>query len=256
MVTVLTPRQAHLLSRVIEEYIETAEPVSSKAIVSSGAFEVRSATIRNEMSDLEDMGLLAQLHTSGGRVPTARAYRFYVNDLVAREGVQGLQLNHASRRKIDEALNNTDLKDPEAINRTLARVIGELSGNLVMANLSERDDAYKFGLSNMLAIPEFQEIDRLMVLTSFFDHFDAMFERTHRHMWDDHDTDVKVMIGAESPYKEVHDETVVVARYRLPQGHEGSLTLVGPMRMDYRKNLGLMTYAAQIANRITNTYHH
>lgn len=246
-----TPRQAQLLGKIIEEYIETAEPVSSKTIASSGAFDVRSATIRNEMADLEDMGYLAQLHTSGGRVPTARAYRLYVNDLVAREGIS---IGHAMRRKVDEALNEADLRDPEAVNKTLARLVGQLSGNLAMTKMSEREDAYKFGLSNMLGFPEFREMDRLVGLTSFFDHFEIMFEQMHRQMWNRGDTDVKVMIGAESPYKEVHDETVIVARYRLPKGHQGSLTLVGPMRMDYRKNLGLMTYAAQIANRIADNY--
>ena len=73
MVILLTPRQVQLLYRVIEEYVTTAEPVSSKTIASGGQFDVRSATIRNEMADLEDVGLLAQLHTSGGRVPTAKA---------------------------------------------------------------------------------------------------------------------------------------------------------------------------------------
>lgn len=247
-----TLRQAQLLASIIEEYIETAEPVSSKTIASSGAFDVRSATIRNEMADLEDMGFLEQLHTSGGRVPTARAYRLYVNALVAREGVS---ISHTTRRKIDEALNDTDLGDPDAVNKTLARVIGQLSGNLVMASASQREDAYKYGLSNMLAFPEFREMDRLVGLTHFFDHFEIVFAQMHRQMWATQDqSDVKVMIGTESPYKEVHDETVIVARYPLPKGREGSLTLVGPMRMDYRKNLSLMTYAAQIAKRITANY--
>jgi heat-inducible transcriptional repressor len=246
-----TLRQAQLLASIIDEYIQTAEPVSSKTIASSGAFDVRSATIRNEMSDLEDMGFLEQLHTSGGRVPTARAYRLYVNELVAREGVA---ISHVARRKIDEALNETDLRDPDAVNKTLARVIGQLSSNLVMASASQREDAYKFGLSNMLAFPEFREMDRLVGLTNFFDHFESVFAQMHRQMWAQHDSDVKVMIGTESPYKEVHDETVIVARYPLPKGCEGSLTLVGPMRMDYRKNLSLMTYAAQIAKRIAGNY--
>lgn len=250
MQILLTDRQSQLLTRVIEAYIETAEPVSSKAIAAGGHFDVRSATIRGEMSDLEDMGLLAQLHTSGGRVPTARAYRVYVNDLASREGIV---INHTLRRRIDEALQEAELKDPEQVNKTLARVIGQLSGNLVMANTSECEDAYKVGLSNMLAFPEFREMDRLAGLTEFFDQFEMMFERMHRQMWHRDDPDVKVMIGAESPYRQVHDETVIVARYPLPKGHQGTLTLVGPMRMDYRKNLALMTYAAQIANRIAKT---
>lgn len=252
MPILLTGRQVQLLNRVIEEYIETAEPVSSKTIASSGAFDVRSATIRGEMSDLEDMGFLAQLHTSGGRVPTPRAYRLYVNDLVAREGVP--VISHTLRRKIDEALNEADLKDPESVNKTLARLIGQLSGHLAMAQTSECADAYKVGLTNMLAFPEFREMDRLIGLTSFFEHFESTFERMHRDMWRQDDPDVKVMIGSESPYKEVKDETVIVSRYRLPRGHQGTLTLVGPMRMDYRKNLALMSYAGQIANRIADNY--
>jgi transcriptional regulator of heat shock response len=248
-VILLTPRQRQLLSRVIEEYIQTAEPVSSKAIVSSGAFDVQSATIRNEMADLEDMGFLAQLHTSGGRVPTPLAYRLYVNDLVANEGVD---ISHALRRRVDEALAEADLHNPEAINKTLARLIGQLSNNLVIANITEQDDAYKFGLSNLLAFPEFREMDRLVGLTEFFDQFESMCGRLHHQMYNGGtDLGVKVIIGTENPFHQIQDEAVVVAKYRLPRGHQGSLTLVGPMRMDYRKNLGLMTYAAQIANRIT-----
>jgi heat-inducible transcriptional repressor len=249
-VRLLTPRQRLLLWQVIDQHIQTGEPVSSKAIESSGHFDVRSATIRNEMSDLEEMGFLEQRHTSGGRVPTALAYRLYVNDLVAAEGVA---IGHAIRQRVDEALNETDLRDADALNRTLARLIGQLSSNLVIANTSEREDAYKFGLSNLMNIPEFREMDRLMGLTDFFDHFETMVDRMHRQMWRQSEGDVQVMIGTENPLRQIQDEAVIVARYRLPRGHEGTLTLVGPMRMDYRKNLGLMTYAAQIANRITDS---
>ena len=250
VVRLLTPRQHQLLWRVIDQHIETGEPVSSKAIESSGQFDVRSATIRNEMSDLEDMGFLEQLHTSGGRVPTALAYRLYVNDLVAAEGIT---IGQALRNRVDGALNDTDLHNAEELNRTLARLVGQLSNNLVIANTSERQDAYKFGLSNLMAIAGFREMDRLMGLTDFFDHFESMFERMHQQMWRQEEGDVKVMIGTENPLRQIQDEAVIVARYRLPRGHEGTLTLVGPMHMDYRKNLGLMTYAAQIANRITDS---
>ncbi|HTP57104.1 MAG TPA: hypothetical protein VMJ72_02410 [Candidatus Paceibacterota bacterium] len=242
-----TPRQHSLVARVIEEYIQTAEPVSSKAIAASGYFDVRSATIRNEMADLEDMGYLQQLHTSGGRVPTARAYRLYVNELVASEGVT---VSHAHRRRIDEALAEADLDDPEAVNKTLARLIGQLSGALVMVNQSERPDAYKFGLSNLMAFPEFHEFDRLAGITEFFDQFDAMADRMFRRVFTADDAPVKVLIGTETADDRIKDETLICARYPLPHGHEGTLTLVGPMRMDYRRNIGLVTYAAQAATRL------
>lgn len=245
----LTPRQRALVSLIIEEYIETAEPVSSKAVASSGAFNVRSATLRNEMADLEQSGYLQQLHTSGGRVPTAKAYRLYVNDLLAQEGVT---VPLAQRRRIDEALSEADRRNPEQVNKTLARILGSLSGVVVMANMSEREDAYKVGFSNLMAMPEFHEFNRLAGLTEFFDQFDMLFERMHRRMWGQGESEVKVLIGTESHDERIKDETMICARYHLPGGHEGTLTLVGPMRMDYRKNIGLVTYAAHVANKISH----
>lgn len=247
----LTLRQHALLWRAIEQYVETGEPVSSKALATSGAFEVRSATIRGEMADLEEMGYLEQLHTSGGRVPTARAYRLYVNDLLEHEGVA---IGTAARRRVDEALAETDLHDAEAVNKTLARLVGQLSQNLVMTNMSERPAPYTVGLASLMAFPEFREFERMTGLAQFIDEFESMFDRRHRQMWGRDDGEVKVFIGTENPAQQIRDETMICARYRLPGGHEGSLTLVGPMRMDYRKNLGLITYAVQIANRIADNY--
>lgn len=246
-VRLLTERQHSLVTRVIEEFIQTAEPVSSKAIAASGAFDVRSATIRNEMADLEHAGYLEQLHTSGGRVPTAKAYRLYVNGLIAREGVR---ISHALRRRVDESLETADLDDAEQLNKALARTVGQLSGALVMVNLSERPDTYKVGLSNLMAFPEFRAFDRFAGITEFFDQFDAVFDRLHRSLWSRNDSEVKVLIGTEASDDRIKDETLICARYNLPGARVGSLTLVGPMRMDYRKNLGLVTYVAQVANRI------
>ncbi len=251
MTRLLTPRQLQLVAKVIEEFIETAEPVSSKTIAASGTFEVRSATIRNEMCDLEDMGYLEQLHTSGGRIPTASAYRLYVNNLLASEGVV---IRTAHRLRIDQALADSDTRDPEELNKVLARMVGQLSGALVMANVSKSPDSFKIGLSQLMSAPEFREYDRILGLTEFFDQFDQMVEHLHRDMWDRGDThDVKIFIGTENDDERIKDETMIVSRYRLPRGAEGTLTLVGPMRMDYRKNIGLMMYVAQVANQLSRT---
>lgn len=259
MTRLLTPRQHQLVTKVIEEYIQTAEPVSSRAIASSGYFDVRSATIRNEMCDLEEMGYLEQRHTSGGRVPTARAYRHYVNGLLAREGVT---ISHVHRKRIDEALEEMSVpagsgsvghRLAEQVNKTLARAIGSLSGALVMASIGERPDAYKFGLSHLMSAPEFRHYDRIRGLTEFFDQFDAMADRMFRSAFSGDDGEIKVFIGTENADNRIKDETMIVSRYRLPGGTEGTLTLVGPMRMDYRRNIGFMTYAAQAANRIART---
>ena len=79
--TVLEDRKAAILSAVVEEYIHTAQPVGSERVAASHAVEVSSATIRGELANLEDQGYLVQPHTSAGRVPTEKAYRFFVDHL-------------------------------------------------------------------------------------------------------------------------------------------------------------------------------
>ncbi len=80
----LSERKRRILQAVIDEYMGTAEPVGSRAISKKNDLGLSSATIRNEMSDLEEMGFLIQPHTSAGRIPSDAAYRFYVNTMLTR----------------------------------------------------------------------------------------------------------------------------------------------------------------------------
>ena len=78
----LSERKKRILRTIVESYIETAEPIGSKAIAEKAGLSCSSATIRNEMAELEKQGLLEQPHTSAGRIPSAAGYRFYVNELM------------------------------------------------------------------------------------------------------------------------------------------------------------------------------
>ena len=78
----LTDRKKQILKVVVEDYIRTAEPVGSKAIAAEMGGSVSSATIRNELSDLVELGYLEQPHTSAGRIPSYRAYRWYVDQIM------------------------------------------------------------------------------------------------------------------------------------------------------------------------------
>ena len=95
----LTDRKKHILKVVIEDYIRTAEPVGSKAIAAEMGGKVSSATIRNELSDLTELGYLEQPHTSAGRVPSPKGYRLYVNELMERQ-----RLSLDEMEKINAAL--------------------------------------------------------------------------------------------------------------------------------------------------------
>ena len=77
----LDERKAAILRAVVEEYIETAQPVGSSHVASAPGVDVSSATVRNEMAGLEAEGYLRQPHTSAGRVPTEKGYRFFVDHL-------------------------------------------------------------------------------------------------------------------------------------------------------------------------------
>ena len=83
----LDERKKQILQAIIEEYINTAEPVSSGTIVTKYGFSFSSATVRNEMSELERLGYLEKPHTSAGRVPSARGYRFYVDELLKEDDI-------------------------------------------------------------------------------------------------------------------------------------------------------------------------
>ena len=83
----LTDRRQRLLRFIIDEYVSTAQPVGSNALVEKYGLPVSAATIRNEMAALEDEGYIAQPHTSAGRVPTDLGYRYYVEALMREERV-------------------------------------------------------------------------------------------------------------------------------------------------------------------------
>ena len=106
----LSERKRQILKALVEAHIEGGEPVGSKYIVQNNLLSCSSATIRNEMADLEQMGYLVQPHTSAGRVPSEMGYRFYVDSLVEQyaktthEVVQINQLLKAKMAEIDQIL--------------------------------------------------------------------------------------------------------------------------------------------------------
>ena len=97
----LTERKKQILKLVVESYISTAEPLGSKAIAQAMPGKISSATIRNELADLSEMGYLEQPHTSAGRIPSAAGYRLYVNELMEKQA-----LSTEERSKINQTLHS------------------------------------------------------------------------------------------------------------------------------------------------------
>lgn len=253
MGVMITSRQETLLTSIIREYIGIAEPISSKFLEKMGFFGLSSATIRAEMNELEGLGYLAQLHTSSGRVPTDRAYRFFVDNLMGEEDIEPAA---DCKRKIKKALYETG-NEPREINKTVAQLLSELSDSLVITGIPEQADFFKVGLSSLFEFPEFREFDKAFRLTNFFDEFEGLFGRLEKGFWGgsmpfagDNEKDIKIFIGRENPMRGIRDETVMLAKYDLPHNFRGSLTLVGPTRMDYGKNIGLIRYTTEELNKL------
>ena len=246
-----TDRQVKLLDFIIREHVKTAKPVGSALIAKKAGFKLSPATLRSEMGELEKAGYLAQLHTSGGRVPTDKAYRYYVNSLL--ENDVGLDLKAKDKNKIRQAFDDMP-PDPREINKIVARVLSNLSENLVITGISQDEDFFKKGLVSLFENPEFKEFGEAFQLARFFEEFEGMFQLIEREFFNTlgtpHGVPVQIMIGKESPFRQIQHETVMCAKYGLPDNCVGSLTLVGPTRMDYEKNIALIKFMTEELNKI------
>lgn len=101
----LSERKKKILKAVIDDYVDTAEPVGSKTIAQNAGLGLSPATIRNEMAELEDMGYLEQPHTSAGRIPSSSGYRIYVNELMHRQRLsleETEEINRGLRYKMQQ----------------------------------------------------------------------------------------------------------------------------------------------------------
>lgn len=102
-------RKKRILQAIIEEYINTAEPVSSASIVNKYGLELSSATIRNEMADLEKVGFIEKTHTSSGRVPSAKGYRLYVDELLNDQNINLAEIKYIQSKLMDKVNEIEDL---------------------------------------------------------------------------------------------------------------------------------------------------
>ncbi|MEK7217568.1 MAG: hypothetical protein AAB640_00835 [Patescibacteria group bacterium] len=247
----VSKRQNTLLDFIICEYVKTAKPIPSALVCKKSRLRVSPATIRNEMNYLEENGYLEQRHTSGGRVPTDKAYRYYVNQLLSQP--HQLEVKPQDKKDIARALVKAGT-DSRAINKAIARVLSEQSGDLVITGIAKEAEFFKQGLVSLFRQAEFQEVDSLFQLTNFFENFDLMFQLIEREfmriLGAPDGISIQILIGHENPFRQIKGETIMCTKYLLPGDVIGSLTLIGPKRMDYEKNIALIKYTTDYLQTI------
>ncbi len=224
----VTKRQEEILKGVLIEYIDSVKPVSSQLIEEKYGLGACSATIRNEMKKLSEMGFLDQPHISAGRVPTDKAYRFLVNSLLEKE---------TSKRKASLELKKIieeERKDLIGFVNRLSKFLAAKSLNLATIHLLGEDLFWKEGWGEVLKAPESKKdnfTDQFIRLLSSFEEEAKSF---------DLETEMKIYIGKENPFTESDDFSIIVTKCLFPKKKEGVISLIGPKRMKYQNSISLI----------------
>ncbi len=218
----MNTRQQNLLKLIIENYIETAEPIGSKFLAENTDLDVSGATIRNEMRALEEEGFLTHPHTSAGRIPTEKGYKKYLTEL-------DLTKTRSSKKEND--VLGMSLKDSEREIgcKNLAKTLAELSGETIILAFSP-EKVYYTGLSNLFSKPEFRELQMVADMSAIFDHCEDCLKTFFNEV----EESPKYFIGNEHSF----GNALSVLAFRF--GYEGLLAMLGPMRMDYARNFKLV----------------
>ena len=228
-------RHKKILASVIEEYTNTAIPVGSKILVEKYAFKISPATIRNDMVELEKKGFLFQPHTSAGRIPTDKGYRFFVEEMMGEQ-----KLTVPEQKKLQTEVLKLKAQN-NRLSRTTAKLLSSLSGNLAITG--RENDFYDFGMSELLDQPEFKEIDEFCRVAEALDYIDENIDSILAKV---KDGETKIFIGHENPIKEISNCSMVVSPYMTKSGERGVLAIIGPKRMRYARNKSLLEYIGKL----------
>src|SRR6266480_4051837 len=263
----LGQRKAVVLHTIVEEYVRTGEPVGSETIAERASLGVSSATIRNEMAALEELGFLSHPHTSAGRIPTDAGYRHYVDTLPVRGRLKDVQ-RRAIASHFAEAI--LDLEEVLKGSVMLLSRLTQYAGVAVPPGAAEeqlvRLELIDMGPTMMvLAVGQHGRVDKQILDRP--EHWSAEAfqgaERKLRALQGQtysgsqamllvlHDVaadDVSVTIGAEHPTTGEWEASIVTAPFRAGEVNLGTIGIVGPTRMDY---LSAMASVRAVAERLS-----
>lgn len=234
----LSERQRALLKAIVEEYIETAEPIGSEVIEKKYSLGVSPATIRIEMVRLTEMGYLRQPHTSAGRTPTSMGMRFYIQELMKEK-----QLPVAAEVSIKEQLWAERFRRE----RLLKEAVTALAKRLDMLGLAidEVGELYWAGAANILDWPEFYDIDVTRFVLSLFDEDPRLQEIIGRAKGTD---PIHILFGEELEFEYLRPTSFVFTRYDVTPDKTGVIGVVGPARMNFALVLPYVKYVRNLLN--------
>ncbi len=244
----ITERQKQILCQIIEEYAETASPVGS--VTMAKLFGVSPATVRAEMAKLEALGLIAQPHTSAGRVPTDAGYRFYVNNLenereakdstvFEREASADVSLErgmHALVRRVSSQ------SQADAAIRGAVDTLVELTGNLGLATIGGQ--LYLAGISRLFTQPEFVDTRRVQAVARLLDNLEPWLREAAPG------EPLNIFIGQENPIGRNSEVSLIISKFRSPFSDKSYIGVLGPTRQNYSRVMALVRRTGNMLEEI------
>lgn len=221
----MTTRQAQILRAIIEQFAEVAAPVGSSLLAK--VFNVSSATIRAEMAELERAGFIVQPHTSAGRVPTDKGYRFYVNEVTAADVPS---LDRRSERALSARVEGGAL--PDRTIRNAVDTLVELTHNLGLATIG--DQLYMAGLTNLFGQPEFAGGEHVKEVARLLDNLEPWLYEVAPN------EPLSVYIGQENPIGRNSGCSLIISRFRSPYSDRSYVGVLGPTRQSYGPVMNLV----------------
>lgn len=225
----MTERQEKILSAIVEQYAEVASPVGSSLLAK--VFGVSSATIRTEMAELERLGLIHQPHTSAGRTPTDKGYRYYVNNV--SEYTAGSREENRGERALTARVTHGGM--PERTIRNAVDTLVELTSNLGIATIGNQ--LYMSGLSNLFGQPEFMQANQAQQVARLLDNLEPWLREAAPNQ------PLNVYIGSENPIGRSAGASLIISKFRSPYSDQSYIGVLGPTRQQYRDVMSLVAHA-------------
>lgn len=230
-------RKFTILKAIVEIFISTANPVGSKFLKESTQIDLSPATLRSEMASLEEDGFLQQAHTSGGRVPTSEGYRFFVNDL---------QISETLRNAVQQEFHTTasayfQAKKADQLVFDVISILSKLTPNIAFATIPSAQKTFFLGLSHLMTQPEYMENP---------EEISGMFRILEEDLYQflhslPMDNEVELFIGKENLLSGINSCSLLVSKVFIFD-QPIFFGILGPMRMDYAKNIIAMQEARNL----------
>lgn len=235
----MTERQMQILAAIIEQYAEVASPVGSVTLAK--LFNVSSATIRSEMAKLEELEFIMQPHTSAGRIPTDKGYRFYVNAITETQATTPLQLDRGTRA-IEARVNTYGGDRADRAIRSAVDSLVELTHNLGIATIG--DELYMNGIGNLFSHPEFMQGNHVQAVARLLDNLEPWLREAAPN------EPLNVYIGSENPIGKSSGASLIISRFRSPYSDNSYIGVLGPTRQSYGKVMRLVRHAGAMLEEV------